>query len=129
MDLPITSLFAALLTALFIYLCAQVILYRRANRLSIGDEGDRNLLRLMRAQGNFAEYTPLALLLLALAELQGAPSGLVGVLGLMLLAGRLLHAIAFVIKGTPMSFRVYGMVLTFLMLIGSACTALLFGLL
>lgn len=129
MPLPITSIFAALLTFLFIYLCAQVILYRRSKLVSLGDQGDPALLKLMRAQGNFVEYTPLGLILLGLAEIQGAPALLLVILGLMLLAGRGLHAIAFVSEKMIMRFRVLGMLLTFLMLAATALLGLVVGIL
>lgn len=48
-----------------------------------------------RVQGNCAEYAPIGLLLLALTEAQGAPSLAVHALGLMLLAGRILHFIGY----------------------------------
>lgn len=120
MTLSITPIYAALLTGLLIYLSAQVITYRRRNRLSLGDEGDRHLLQLIRAQGNCAEYVPLGLLLLALVEAQGAPALALHLLGLTLLAGRVLHAVAFSSQTLIMRFRVLGMVLTFTMLALSA---------
>ncbi len=52
---------------------------------------DENLLRLMRAHGNFVEYVPLALLALAGAEIAGAASWLVAVCGAGLILARLIH--------------------------------------
>ena len=117
MSLPVTSLSAAILVGLFIFLSAQVIVFRRTNRVSMGDQGDPRLLSLMRAHGNFAEYTPFALLLLGLAEVQSAPFLALAGLGLILVLGRILHAIAFVSNRMNMRFRVLGMLLTFLALI------------
>ncbi len=53
--------------------------------------GDDDLLRLMRAHGNFVEYVPLALLALAGAELVGAPVWLVAGCGAVLIVARLTH--------------------------------------
>ena len=54
-----------------------------------GDNAD--LLRLMRAHGNFVEYVPLALLALAGAEIAGAAPWLVALCGSALLLARLIH--------------------------------------
>ncbi len=66
--MPITAFYAALLAVLFLVLSFRVIGVRRGQRVEIGDGGDKELLRRMRVHANFAEYVPLALVLLALAE-------------------------------------------------------------
>lgn len=112
----ITALYAALLGFVFIGLSARVITYRRSNRISMGDAGDRRLLQLMRTQANCAEYAPMGLILLGLLEMQSAPALLVHLAGLMLLAGRLLHAWGFGAPEPVMPARVAGMALTLTML-------------
>ncbi len=112
----VTPIYAAILTLLFLALSARVIVYRRANRLSLGDEGNRSLLKRMRAQANCAEYAPMALILLFLVELQGAPALALHALGMTLLAGRLLHGYGFSARPPSMNLRVLGMTLTLLML-------------
>ncbi len=77
----ITPLYAALAAAVMIVLSLRVIGMRRGRRVSIGDGGDDDLARRIRAQGNFAEYTPLALLLILLLELGGAPAWQLHLLG------------------------------------------------
>ncbi|MEM8730388.1 MAG: MAPEG family protein [Pseudomonadota bacterium] len=52
---------------------------------------DEDLLRLMRAHGNFIEYVPLALLALARAEVAGASPWLVAGCGCLLLLARVIH--------------------------------------
>ncbi|WP_170418832.1 MAPEG family protein [Ruegeria atlantica] len=52
---------------------------------------DDDLLRLMRAHGNFIEYVPLAVLALAGAEIVGTPPWLIAVCGGVLLLARLIH--------------------------------------
>ena len=120
MTLIITPIYTALITLIFLTLSARVILYRRANRISLGDTGDKNLLKRMRAQANCAEYAPLGILLLAMTELNAAPTVALHALGLALLLGRLLHAIGF--GATPQNFtlRQIGMVLTLSMIAVSA---------
>jgi uncharacterized membrane protein YecN with MAPEG domain len=120
MTLAITPIYAALTALIFLALSFRVIAYRRANRISLGDEGDKNLLKRMRAQANCAEYAPLALVLLVLVEATGAPAIAVHLAGIALVAGRALHAYGF--GSTPQVFilRQIGMVLTLLMILLSA---------
>ena len=123
--LEITSLYAGLLALLFLWLSARVIVYRRGNKISMGDHGDNSLLKRMRAQGNCAEYAPFGVLLLALVEMSGAPNVAVHLLGLMLLSGRALHAWGFSASPPVMNGRVFGMVLTLSMILLSAVGLLL----
>ncbi len=117
----ITPLYAAALTLVFIALSARVILYRRANQIGLGDQGDKGLLKRIRAQGNCAEYAPMGVLLMLLVELQNAQHIWLHGIGTLLLAGRLLHAVGFSARPPIMALRVWGMILTllsFLMAIG-----------
>ncbi|QUJ75135.1 MAPEG family protein [Sulfitobacter albidus] len=116
MSLTLTALYAALLTLLYLSLVVRVIRYRRAHLISLGDTGDKALLKRIRVQANAAEYIPLGIVLIALAEAQGAPGFVVHAMGVSLLAGRAMHA--FGMSQTPqvMKWRVGGMALTLLML-------------
>lgn len=116
----ITPIYAALSALLLVTLSARVITYRRQNHLSLGDEGDKGLLKRMRAQANCAEYVPVALILLLLVELRGAPGIAVHALGITLVIGRVLHGWGFSSRPPIMPMRVSGMVLTLLMIIISA---------
>ena len=109
----VTTLFAGVLTVMFIRLSIQVIGLRKKNKVSLGDGGIDALDRAIRAHGNFAEYVPMGLVLMACLELNGAPWWWVTVLGTMLLAGRYFHAKG--IQEPPPHFtnRVRGMKLTF----------------
>ncbi len=108
----ITPLYAAVAALMLISLSVRVIGMRRQRRVSIGDGEDEILTRRIRAQGNFIEYVPMALvLLLLLLELGGASAWLLHGLGIALLAGRLVHAWALAAhNGTG---RMIGMGLTF----------------
>lgn len=116
MAVTITPLYAALLALLFLVLSARVILYRRARSLNLGDEGDRQLLKRMRAQGNCAEYAPIGLILLLLAEAQGAPAPALHLLGLALLGGRVSHGVGLSSNPQRLILRQLGMVLTLSMI-------------
>jgi len=116
MSLVITSFTAALLTPLYIFLAFKIIKTRRGQRLSTGDGGDQYFQHVIRAHGNFSEYVPMGLILLGLFELSDGPTWVACVLAILLVAGRVAHAYAFL--HSPMHFkaRTIGMVLTFTML-------------
>jgi uncharacterized protein len=116
MPLLITSIYAALTALIFLTLSIRVIIYRRANIISLGDSGDKNLLKRMRAQANCAEYAPLALILLMLSELAGAPSLALHGLGILLVAGRALHAIGFASTPQKIILRQLGMAMNITMI-------------
>jgi uncharacterized membrane protein YecN with MAPEG domain len=111
--MTITAFYGSLLGFVFLFLSARVVAWRRQQRIEIGDGEDRQLLRRMRVHGNFAEYVPFALLLMALAESMSPPRPFLHLTGVVLLLGRLLHAYG--LSQTPQiaSFRLWGMMLTF----------------
>ena len=108
-----TAFYASLLAALFLLLSIRVIGWRRIHRVELGDGDNRELLRRMRVHANFAEYVPFTLLLMALAESMAPPHPLLHLVGLVLVAGRILHAYG--LSQTPhiLRYRVWGMQLTF----------------
>jgi len=112
MTLSIAPIYASLITLIFLFLSARVIVYRRKNKLSVGDAGDQDLLKRMRTQANCAEYAPFGLLLIVIIELLSAPGWLVHLAGTMLLAGRIAHAIGFGSTPQIMRLRVLGMIMT-----------------
>lgn len=120
MTLSITPLYAAIIALIFIALSARVIVYRRGNKISMGDAGDTSLLKRMRAQANCAEYAPFGLLLLLMVELSGAPSLAIHLLGIMLTLGRIAHGYGFSASPPIMRLRVSGMILTLSMILLSA---------
>jgi uncharacterized membrane protein YecN with MAPEG domain len=119
MALPVTttSVYAALLAILFLALCIRVMLERRRAHVPFGEGTSEALKRRIRAQGNFAEYAPIALILMALLELQGAGSFMLNVVGLLLLAGRLAHALGIGRVPEDRRLRIIGMGLTILAII------------
>ena len=114
--LIVTSIIAAVLTAVFIRLSFLVIGLRRKNKVGLGSGGNEDLERAIRAQGNFAEYVPFGLILLACLELNGAAWWLVAIPGVTLIIGRLIHAIGINTPPPNFSKRVLGMKFTFITL-------------
>ena len=111
--LPITSIIAAVLTIIFINLSFAVISLRRKNKVGLGTGGYLDLERAIRAQGNFVEYVPFGIILIAILELNGAPWWLVLVPGVALIIGRLIHAKGIRTPPPDFSKRVLGMMFTF----------------
>jgi uncharacterized membrane protein YecN with MAPEG domain len=115
--LLITSVIAAALTIIFIKLSFAVIGLRRKNKVGLGSGGIDDLERAIRAQGNFAEYVPFGIILIACLELNGAPWWLVALPGITLIIGRLIHAVGINQPPPDFSKRVLGMKFTFYTLI------------
>ena len=115
-----TSVIAALLTVIFIRLSFAVIRLRRKNQVALGDGGHEDLERAIRAQGNFAEYVPFGIILIACLELNGAPWWLIAIPGVTLIIGRLIHARGINIPPPDFSKRILGMKFTFNTLIALA---------
>ncbi len=117
MTLAITPLYAGLIGVLFVILSLRVSTRRMSAKVTSGDGDDKALFKRIRVQANCAEYAPIGLLLLAMVEVQGAPGWGVHLLGLMLLAGRLMHAVGYGSTPQIVPFRRIGMMLTYLMLL------------
>ena len=120
----IVPVYAALLALVFLWLSARVIRVRRAERIAIGAGASKRLERAMRVHANFAEYAPMTLLLILMAELQAAPNALVHGLCLALALGRGLHAYGVSQEKESLNLRVGAMALTFAALAGAALTLL-----
>ncbi len=120
----VTPLYAGILTLVFVVLSFRVIRGRYAARAALGDGGDRRLLRRQRVHANFAEYVPLALILMALIELQRGLGWTLHAIGLALLIGRLAHAYGVSQEPETMRFRQIGMILTFAALVTGAAANL-----
>lgn len=117
----ITSLYAALVVILFLILSWRVISHRRSEKISLGHADDETLLRRSRAQANCAEYAPFGILMMAIAETLSAHPLLLHLMGVLLLAGRIIHAYGVGGPGMNFRWRTWGMILTLMSLaIGAA---------
>ncbi len=128
--LPVTACTAAILALLYIALSARVVMGRAKSKISLGDDaatsasyGDGSatppLLTAIRGHGNFAEYVPLALILLAIVEASGAAYFLCLILAAMLLIGRILHPFGLA-RPAPNAARAAGVMLTWAMILVSS---------
>lgn len=121
--MQITMFYAGLLAIWFVVLSWRVIQKRTSGKINLGDGGNEEMLRRIRGHGNFAEYVPLALLVIAMLEEIGTEKWLVHTLGATLLAARLLHGIAFSFTEKWFLGRFVGTLVTFIVLVvaGGLC--------
>ncbi|MFA5685480.1 MAG: MAPEG family protein [Lysobacteraceae bacterium] len=115
--LAASSIYIALGALLLITLTLRVILRRKSKLVGIGDGGDAELARRIRAHANAVETLPIGLLLLAALELNGSPTALIHGLGIALLLGRALHAWGLSGSAGQSFGRLYGMLLTLTVLL------------
>ncbi|MDB5724576.1 MAG: hypothetical protein JWQ16_1330 [Novosphingobium sp.] len=116
MILPITTLSVVVAAAMLIALSVPVSLRRARLGIAVGDpREDETLTRRIRAHGNFTEYVPLALLLIALVEVSKNIHAAIA-LAVILLVARLAHA-AGTLAGITW-LRGIGLLATFVTLFG-----------
>ena len=108
----ITALYTGLLIALFLVLTIQVFRARIRSGVMVGSGGDLWLERVRRVHANFAEYVPVFLIALGLAEICGTAPLVVHLAGVAMLAGRVLHAIGMSREPDIVPLRASGMMLT-----------------
>jgi uncharacterized membrane protein YecN with MAPEG domain len=129
MDISISAhaaaLWAGLHLILLLVLSVRVVRQRRLHNVAFGDGDVPSLTQAIRAFGNATEYVPAGLIGLAVLALAGAPPMVVHAIGVMLLAGRIAHAVALSRSGEATLPRSVGIVLTWLAWLAAA-VALLF---
>ncbi|MGY6553720.1 MAG: MAPEG family protein [Wenzhouxiangella sp.] len=124
MTYSITLLYTGLSGLLLLALSFQVVALRRRHGVGLGSGDQPALERAIRVHANFCEYVPLGLLLLLVLELSAAlPSLILHALGVMLVLGRILHALGLSRSAGVSSGRFVGTLLTWLMLAVAALLA------
>jgi uncharacterized membrane protein YecN with MAPEG domain len=112
----IVPIYAAVLTFIYIFLSSRVIQSRIVNRIGLGTGGHRGLERRMRIHANFAEYVPLALLLLVFMEMQDSSAWLLHLLCVALVLARIGHAVALWDEKEIAPLRIASVMTTFIVL-------------
>ncbi len=121
----ITLTYASILALIFAALSLNVAIRRGTGGPSYGPGDDNELMGMMRAQQNFAEYVPLILIVLAGLEMTGADATWLRILGGSLVVARVLHAAGLIIGPGFIIGRGIGALGTILILGGSAVWALI----
>jgi len=114
MPVTITALYAAILSLLMIALAINVSMTRNRLKISVGDGGDQEMLRMIRLHGSAAEYVPIGVLLMGLYELNHGPPAALHAAGIALLVGRLSFVVALRASARPGAARGLAALLTWL---------------
>jgi uncharacterized protein len=109
--MKVTMITAGILGLLLLVLGIRVVQLRMKGRISLGDGDNPELLGRIRAHGNCAEWAPIGLILLFLAEQGYGATWFVVALAALLVAGRVLHPFGLG-GGPPNAARTLGMVFT-----------------
>ena len=123
------AVYAGLAILILIWLGVQTGRVRQAEKVYMGDGGNPRMIRIMRGHANALEFIPPTLIAMLLLALAGAPVLLIHLLGVLLIAGRFIHALHFVAANAPSWQRFAGTVFSFLALGGAGAGALIAGLL
>ena len=108
----ITPLYAAVAALFFVVLSFRTLLLRRKLGIAVGTGNNQMLERAIGVHSNFAEYTPITLLLIYFFETQTESPILIHILCILLILGRILHAYGVSQIEENFQFRVAGMILT-----------------
>lgn len=117
MTIEITGLYAGVLALIYMLLAINVMVKRYKFKVGIGDGKQRPLAKAIRIHGNFAEYIPFILVLMAIYELNGGTSVVLHSCGIALSVGRILHAIGISKSIGVNLYRQIGMLTSFVALV------------
>jgi len=104
-DISLSLALAAVFGLLHVIFTLRVGNYRFRSKISLGDGGDHELRKRIRAHGNFIENVPIALLLILLHDLDSAQDSTLVVMGSTLLVSRITHYLTIVTNGLPWILR------------------------
>ena len=123
MFLPITLTFAAAAALLNFWLAMRIGRLRMSEKVLHGDGGNRLLIKRMRAQSNYVEYTPFVLILTGLVEAAWNSPSWLWILSLVYIVARIAHAFG-MDADTPAKSRMFGIIVTFITLLTLSGAAL-----
>ncbi len=114
-----TALYGALNALLNVGLALRVSQIRMRDKVPLGTGSNKPLELAVRTHANNAEFVPLGVLLLLVAELMGGASLWLHVAGGSLLLGRILHVVGMPLR-SPNPARFLGTALTWVMIAATA---------
>lgn len=125
-SVAITPMYAAILGVILLLLSVRVAAVVRAKgEVAFGDGGNPEFTTVVRGQGNFIEYVPLILILIAFAEAGGTSSTWIHAMGGGLVLARILHPLGLTNEPGVSIMRVVGTILTWLILLASSIIVLI----
>src|SRR5271167_549357 len=116
MSAPVTGLYAGLLMLLLLVLAGRVTLLRSKLGIGTGHGNDPDLARAIRVHGNAVEWILPMLVVLLIAELDGASRTFLHVCGVTFLAARIAHAVGLSRSTKESRGRFWGMAGTWLVI-------------
>lgn len=124
MVLKTTLSLAAAAAIINLWLAIRIGRVRAKEKIIHGDGGNAELIRRMRAQANFIENVPLALILIGAIDATGKGGQWLAIVGAVLMLARISHAIGMDNPGGN-PWRAIGVMVTMLTLIGLSVVAVL----
>ena len=112
MAVSITAAYAAVLGLIILALGINVTAHRVKLKVSLGDGGNPEMLRMIRLHGNAVEYVPLALVLMLAYEINGGWHTALHIVGIALVAARVIQTAAMWSTDVPRPGRGIGQALT-----------------
>lgn len=117
MTLVIVPFYAGICAIIYAILTIRSIQARMRHKVSLGNGTDMAFTRVIRAHGNFFEYAPFILFLLALLELRQVSPIFLHIAGFTLVVTRIIHAIGVTRGRNEITFRTISMAPTIGLLI------------
>ncbi len=114
MSVSITALYAGILALIIVALGINVTVHRVKLKVPLGDGGNPQMLRMIRLHGNAIEYLPLALVLMLVYEINGGWHTALHIIGIALIAARLIQTMAMWSTEMPRPGRGIGQTVTWL---------------
>lgn len=112
----ITALYGALNAILNILLANRVSTIRKKEGVTLGHGESKALLVASRIHANNAEFVPLAIVMMLIAELMGGSSTVLHIYGGFLLVARIAHAFGLT-RPSPNPFRFAGTAITWISIV------------
>jgi uncharacterized protein len=120
MPISLTACYGAILALIIVALGINVTVHRVKLKVPLGDGGNKEMLRMIRLHGNAVEYIPLAIVLMLAYEINGGSHLALHVIGVALIAGRLIQTAAMWSTEIAGPGRGTGQTLTWLSIAGLA---------
>lgn len=128
--MSVTPLYAAFFGMLLVALSWRIQLLRKTQNGRMNENGHSQMTAATRAYDHLLEYTPMALLLMLLLEIEGTSAPVLHALGLTLVAARLLHLKGIKAPTGQSPLRTFATRLTWAQIVAASllCVAQAFGL-
>ncbi len=115
--LEITAFYTGILALIMVFLAYKTSARRLEAKINLGIGEDRIMEQRSRAFGNFIEFVPMMILLMAMIELQGHKAMFIHILGSAIVVARLFHALGITGKLKAVNGRFLGSLLSYIILL------------